>query len=161
LIEALKAGVRFWQVSNYDAYLKEKRIPTQTGHDAMIGDKGELIIAVSSSSPQTFWNVEIDSKDIRQYLDGLPNKSGDADGVKGLASLTSSPGPKAGERTPKDQHCNKALEIMGLRNIPRGHGYLTKIAKQVKTELKSAYELNSIVKDIRSTVREWEKNNPA
>jgi hypothetical protein len=89
LIEALKAGVRFWHIQNYDTYLKEERIPPQTGHDAMLGDRGELIIAVSSSRAKTLWNVEIDSKDIRHYLDTLPKKGGDADTVTGQASSPS------------------------------------------------------------------------
>jgi hypothetical protein len=70
-------------------------------------------------------------------------------------------GLKPGERTEKEKWCDEAEKLLGSDKVVRCHGYRTKVARQVKTNLKSTYELSSIETNIRDTVRDWEKNNPA
>jgi hypothetical protein len=70
-------------------------------------------------------------------------------------------GRKPGEKTEKEKQCDEAEKIMNSGIIPRRRGYLTNVARQVKINLNSTYQPNSIEGHIRQTVHDWVKKHPA
>jgi hypothetical protein len=74
-------------------------------------------------------------------------------------------GRKPGLSSPKDLACEIVLSILNdqAQRPPKSHGRVAALARMVWAVLKKdgkTYELNSIEKFIRGTVREWEKKNP-
>jgi hypothetical protein len=103
----------------------------------------------------------------RRHLDGVgrPLKFSEADlrywlDQRSQPQPSAPPGPKAGKLTRKKQMCDEALRILDGGQLSRERGRLTKIVNQVKTNLSLDYQPNSIEKDIRQTVREWETIHP-
>jgi hypothetical protein len=75
------------------------------------------------------------------------------------------PGPKAGAQSRKGLACDIALSILEVetKRPPRGHGRLTKLAGMVKAELTRCgpvYNVDSVRKMIKDSVRDWEGKNP-
>jgi hypothetical protein len=74
------------------------------------------------------------------------------------------PGRRPGSLSPKDQFCREALAILDndAERPRKGYGRLIAIARSVLERLGSKYKynLNSIEKNIRGTVREWEEKHP-
>jgi len=76
-----------------------------------------------------------------------------------------SPGPKTAEPKAAAIAWEIAAQILADdgRRPPRGHGRLTAIARAVQAPLKARghnRELDTITKDIRPSLREWEARNP-
>ena len=81
------------------------------------------------------------------------------------ASQNDPPGRKPGKKSAKDLACDIVLAILNddaQRSLKR-HGRLIELARMVQAVLDKdgkTYEVNSIEKFIRDTVKEWQKMNP-
>jgi hypothetical protein len=81
------------------------------------------------------------------------------------ASQNDPPGRKPGKKSAKDLACDIVLAILNddaQRSLKR-HGRLIELARMVQAVLDKdgkTYEVNSIEKFIRDTVKDWQKKNP-
>ena len=83
----------------------------------------------------------------------------------GEAITVLSPGPKSGETKAAAIAWEIAAQILAddRKRPPRAHGRLTALARAVQASLKAKgrnRELDTITKDIRPGLREWEASNP-
>jgi hypothetical protein len=81
------------------------------------------------------------------------------------AAQNHAPGRRPAQNSAKDLACEIVLSILNdsARRPPKRHGRMTELARMVGAALRNqgpSYEVNSIGKFIRGSVKDWERRNP-
>jgi hypothetical protein len=81
------------------------------------------------------------------------------------AAQSHAPGRRLAQNSAKDLACDIVLSILNdtARRPPKRRGRMTELARMVGAALRNegqSYEVNSIEKFIRGSVRDWERRNP-